>query len=107
LFSFGVVLYEMATGRPPFPGSTLAVILEGILTKPPAPAKLPEGFAQIITKALEKDREGRAQTAAELRADLKRLERGPSISAATKPVRLRGWILAAGGQSQSPSQDGI
>ena len=85
LFSFGAVLYEMATGRRAFPGATSASIFEGILTKPPAPAELPEELGRIITKALEKDREVRAQTAAELRADLKRLQRGATASEAIKP----------------------
>jgi Tol biopolymer transport system component len=89
LFSFGAVLYEMATGRRAFPGATSASIFEGILTKPPAPAELPEELGRIITKALEKDREVRAQTAAELRADLKRLQRGATASAAIKPAAKR------------------
>ncbi len=73
LFSFGAVLYEMATGKPPFRGATTGAIFEAILAKPPAPAELPEGLEPIIGKALEKDRQLRAQTAAELRADLTRL----------------------------------
>ena len=89
LFSFGAVLYEMATGRRAFPGATSASIFEGILTKPPAPAELPEELGRIISKALEKDREVRAQTAAELRADLKRLQRGATASAAIKPAAKR------------------
>ncbi|MBA3271604.1 MAG: protein kinase, partial [Acidobacteria bacterium] len=80
LFSFGEVLYEMATAKQAFPGPTPAVIFEGILTKQPPPpsqmnANIPEGFDRIIFKALEKDRETRYQTAAEMRADLKRLKR--------------------------------
>jgi serine/threonine protein kinase len=93
LFSFGVVLYEMVTGKLPFPGSTSAVIFEGILTKPPAPADLPEGLGPIISKALEKDRELRAQTAAELRADLRRLQRGTEAVAAA-PRRRPRWLVA-------------
>ena len=94
LFSFGVVLYEMVTGKLPFPGNTTAVIFEGILTKPPAPADLPEELGRIITKALEKDRDLRAQTAAELRADLRRLQRGATATAVTKAAPKSRRLLA-------------
>jgi Tol biopolymer transport system component len=96
LFSLGVVLYEMATGRLPYPGATAASIFEGILTKPPAPAALPEELGRIITKALEKDREARYQTASDLRADLKRLQR-PAVAAQAKPrSRLVPALAGAG-----------
>jgi tetratricopeptide (TPR) repeat protein len=80
LFSFGEVLYEMATGKQAFPGPTPGAVFEGILTRQPEPAShlnanVPSELDRIIGKALEKDRETRYQTAAEARADLKRLKR--------------------------------
>jgi non-specific serine/threonine protein kinase len=80
LFSFGVVLYEMAAGIQPFAGNTSAVIFHRILNEPAEPIsktnpKVPAELERIVGKALEKDRDLRSQTAAELRADLKRLKR--------------------------------
>ncbi len=80
LFSFGAVFYEMATGRIAFPGNTAAIIHDAILNRAPVPVSslnpgLPPKFEEIISKALEKDRELRYQNASDVRADLQRLHR--------------------------------
>ena len=80
LFSFGVVLYEMATGAPPFLGETSGVIFESILNRAPVPALrlnpgVPAKLEDIINRALEKDRELRYQSARDMRAELQRLKR--------------------------------
>jgi eukaryotic-like serine/threonine-protein kinase len=80
LFSFGAVLYEMASGRQAFSGATTAVIHDAILNRPVVPPsklnpQIPTELERVIDKALEKDRKFRYQTASDLRADLKRLKR--------------------------------
>jgi non-specific serine/threonine protein kinase len=95
LFSFGAVLYEMATGRVPFPGDTSAVIFDSILNHAPVPPvrlnpRLPEGLHEIIAKLLEKDPGMRYSSAAKLRTDLQQLKRdadsGRVAAVGTKPA---------------------
>jgi len=109
LFSFGAVLYEMATGRPPFTGSTHGAISGAILYEaPPAPRQLrvdlPDALNTLILKALEKDRDLRCQTASELRADLRRLKReiGSDPVASTVTMTAPSAVVVA---TSAPSSD--
>jgi serine/threonine protein kinase/tetratricopeptide (TPR) repeat protein len=107
LFSFGVVLYQMATGALPFNGESSGVIFESILNRiPAAPVRLnpeiPRKLEEIIQRALEKDREVRYQSAAEMRAELRRMKRdleSQTITAAPEPTKARPrpllWIIPA------------
>ena len=100
LFSFGAVLYEMATGQQPFYGTTTAVIYDTILNRAPVSAiglnpNLPPKLEEIINNALEKDREWRYQSAAALRADLKRLRRDTSSG------RFSGTAAVPGGTTDA------
>jgi len=110
LFSLGAVLYEMATQRQAFSGDTSAIIFDSILNRAPSPAappggKLPGKLDEIISKLLEKDRDFRYQSAAEVRADLKRLKRdlesrrGAEAASSAKPSNPRSGATRAVGKA--------
>src|SRR6516164_459349 len=106
LFSFGVVLYEMATGFLPFTGETTGGVFDAILHREPTEAvrlntALPADLQRIIDKAMEKDRELRYLTAADLRADLKRLKRDSSSGKAPRGI---GGVSAANTVAELPAE---
>jgi eukaryotic-like serine/threonine-protein kinase len=121
LFSLGAVLYEMATGRRPFGGSTTAILHDAILNRAPIPPgrlnlEIPPRLEDIVSKALEKEREIRYSRAADIRADLRRLKRdtdsshrsAPVASAVlSEPAEAAGPSLLAAADSGSQHQSGL
>jgi eukaryotic-like serine/threonine-protein kinase len=114
LFSLGAVLYQMVTGRVPFEGETPAVIFDGILNHDPAPVidrapDAPARLQDVISKALEKDRDLRFQSAAEIRAELKRIKRdaGSGRAAASSGPAAAQASSASGQLASSVLNSGV
>ena len=109
IFSLGAVLYEMATGKMAFPGKTMAMVHKAILDQAPTPPSqlapsIPERFDGLIEKSLEKDRDLRYQSAAELRADLNRLKRDTTSG---KVVATSSGLKASGYMSGNSKDTGM
>jgi serine/threonine protein kinase/Tfp pilus assembly protein PilF len=103
IYALGLLLYEMATGRQAFSGGTGGVIIEAVLTRPPVPARtinpeIPPRLEEIINKALDKDREQRYQHAAEVRAELQQLERGPDSGWRTAGATTESSVISSTGR---------
>ncbi len=112
LFSFGIVLYQMATGKLPFQGPSSGVIAEAILNRDPvAPAQvnpdIPSGLQQVIRRALEKDKNLRYQHAADMRADLKQLKRDMESGSSVGLAGTGSAPTPATGSSSSASKDRV
>ncbi len=112
LFSLGTVMYQMATGKLPFEGKTSAVIFHAILEREPVPViqltpGLPEKLQEIIAKALEKDRDLRYQSAADLRGDLKRLQRDAGVARTKSSSSASVGVGASSSAIKPPSSSRI